>query len=87
MPAHVTANTGLDALSHGVEAYASNIADRYNDTLAKGAIDYVFKNLQTAYKEPNNKEARQACMLCASCMGWHGFYQCWLVLCILCHIS
>jgi len=77
MPAHVTANTGLDALSHGVEAYVSNIADRYNDTLAKGAIDFVFKNLPSAYKEPNNKEARQA-MHDASCMAGMAFTNVWL---------
>jgi len=77
MPAHVTANTGLDALSHGVEAYVSNIADRYNDSLAKGAIDLVFKNLPTAHAEPNNKEARQA-MHDASCMAGMAFTNVWL---------
>ncbi|RKE02043.1 iron-containing alcohol dehydrogenase [Marinifilum flexuosum] len=77
MPAHVTANTGLDALSHGVEAYVSNIADRYNDSLAKGAIELVFENLPTAYTEPNNKEARQA-MHDASCMAGMAFTNVWL---------
>ena len=77
MPAHVTANTGLDALSHGVEAYVSNIADRYNDALAKGAIDLVFKNINTAHTEPNNKEARQA-MHDASCMAGMAFTNVWL---------
>ncbi|MCT4586937.1 MAG: iron-containing alcohol dehydrogenase [Carboxylicivirga sp.] len=77
MPAHVTANTGLDALSHGVEAYVSNIADRYNDSLAKGAIELVFDNLPTAYAEPNNKEARQA-MHDASCMAGMAFTNVWL---------
>lgn len=77
MPAHVTANTGLDALSHGVEAYVSNIADRYNDSLAKGSIDLVFKNLTTAHTEPNNKEARQA-MHDASCMAGMAFTNVWL---------
>lgn len=77
MPAHVTANTGLDALSHGVEAYVSNIADRYNDSLAKGAIELVFENLPTAYAEPNNKEARQA-MHDASCMAGMAFTNVWL---------
>lgn len=77
MPAHVTANTGLDALSHGVEAYVSNIADRYNDALAKGAIELVFKNLNTAHTEPNNKEARQA-MHDASCMAGMAFTNVWL---------
>ena len=77
MPKHITANTGLDALSHGVEAYVSNIADRYNDALAKGSIDLVFKNLPTAVEEPNNFEARQA-MHDASCMAGMAFTNVWL---------
>lgn len=77
MPAHVTANTGLDALSHGVEAYVSNIADRYNDALAKDSIDLVFKNLPTAVNEPENAEARQA-MHDASCMAGMAFTNVWL---------
>lgn len=77
MPAHVTANTGLDALSHGVEAYVSNIADRYNDSLAKGSIELVFKNLKTAVNTPNNLEARQA-MHDASCMAGMAFTNVWL---------
>lgn len=77
MPAHITANTGLDALSHGVEAYVSNIADRYNDTLAKGSIDIVFRNLKTVHQQPHNKEARQA-MHDASCMAGMAFTNVWL---------
>ena len=77
MPAHITANTGLDALSHGVEAYVSNIVDRYNDSIAKGSIDLVFENLPTAYAEPNNKEVRQA-MHDASCMAGMAFTNVWL---------
>ena len=77
MPKHVTANTGLDALSYGVEAYVSNIADRYNDSLAKGSIDLVFKNLLIAVEEPNNLEARQA-MHDASCMAGMAFTNVWL---------
>ncbi len=77
MPAHVTANTGLDALSHGVEAYVSNIADRYNDSLAKESIDLVFKNLKTAYDQPENLEARQT-MHDASCMAGMAFTNVWL---------
>ncbi|MBL4561691.1 MAG: iron-containing alcohol dehydrogenase [Labilibaculum sp.] len=77
MPAHVTANTGLDVLSHGVEAYVSNIADRYNDSLAKGAIDLVFKTLPTVIEEPNNLEARQV-MHDASCMAGMAFTNVWL---------
>ncbi|TKG89878.1 iron-containing alcohol dehydrogenase [Puteibacter caeruleilacunae] len=77
MPAHVTANTGLDALSHSVEAYVSNIADRYNDALAKDSVDLIFKNLPTAYNEPENLEVRQA-MHDASCMAGMAFTNVWL---------
>jgi len=77
MPKHVTANTGLDALSHGVEAYVSNIADRYNDSLAKGAIELVFKNLNTVVEESTNLDARQA-MHDASCMAGMAFTNVWL---------
>lgn len=77
MPAHVTANTGLDALSHAVEAYVSNIADRYNDALAKNATDLIFNYLPTAVSEPQNEEARQA-MHDASCMAGMAFTNVWL---------
>jgi len=77
MPKHVTGNTGLDVLSHGVEAYASNISDRYNDALAKEAIDLVFKNLPTVIEEPDNLEARQT-MHDASCMAGMAFTNVWL---------
>jgi len=77
MPENVTANTGLDALSHGVEAYVSNISDRYNDALAKGAVDLVFKNLNTVVAEPENVEARQI-MHDASCMSGMAFTNVWL---------
>jgi len=77
MPTHVTANTGLDALSHGVESYVSNIADRYNDSLAKGAIDLVFKNLPTVVEDGDNLEVRQA-MHDASCMAGMAFTNVWL---------
>lgn len=77
MPENVTANTGLDALSHGVEAYVSNISERYSDTLAKTAIDLVFKNLPTAVSEGSNLEVRQA-MHDASCMAGMSFNNVWL---------
>ncbi|TKG83430.1 iron-containing alcohol dehydrogenase, partial [Puteibacter caeruleilacunae] len=60
MPKQLTANTGLDALSHGVEAYVSNVADDYSDILSKGSVDMVFKNLPTAVEHGDNLEARQA---------------------------
>lgn len=77
MPKNVTANTGLDALSHAVEAYVSNIADIYNDVLAKGATEVIFNNLPEAVENPENLEARQA-MHDASCMAGMAFTNVWL---------
>lgn len=77
MPAKVTANTGLDALTHCVEAYVSNIEDNYADAFAKGGIELVFANLETAVNEPANLEARQN-MHDASCLGGFAFTNAWL---------
>lgn len=77
MPAHVTSNTGLDALTHCVEAYVSNIDDNYADVLAKGGLEIVFNNLKEAVKNPNNIVARQN-MHDASFMGGLAFNNAWL---------
>ncbi|MEC4117062.1 iron-containing alcohol dehydrogenase [Myroides phaeus] len=77
MPAHVTSNTGLDALTHCVEAYVSNIEDNYADVLAKGGLEIVFNNLKEAVKNPNNIVARQN-MHDASFMGGLAFNNAWL---------
>ncbi|GLB49377.1 iron-containing alcohol dehydrogenase [Neptunitalea lumnitzerae] len=77
MPAHVTSNTGLDALTHCVEAYVSNINDNYADVLAKGGLEIVFNNLQEAVNNPTNITARQN-MHDASFMGGLAFNNAWL---------
>jgi len=77
MPAHVTSNTGLDALTHCVEAYVSNIDDNFADVLAKGGLQIVFDNLEEAVKNPSNITARQN-MHDASFMGGLAFNNAWL---------
>lgn len=77
MPEHVTANTGLDALSHAVEAYVSNIADDYSDVWSKGATELIFENLSTVVATPNDTTARQK-MHNASCMAGMAFTNVWL---------
>lgn len=77
MPAHVTANTGLDALTHCVEAYVSNIEDNYADAFAKGGIELVFNNLSAAVNDSENKQIRQN-MHDASCLGGFAFTNAWL---------
>jgi len=77
MPAHVTSNTGLDALTHCVEAYVSNIDDNFADVLSKGGLEIVFDNLEEAVKNPTNIAARQN-MHDASFMGGLAFNNAWL---------
>lgn len=77
MPAHVTSNTGLDALTHCVEAYVSNIEDNYADVLAKGGLEIVFNNLKEAVNNPDNIKARQN-MHDASFMAGLAFNNAWL---------
>lgn len=77
MPAHITANTGLDALTHCVEAYVSNIENNYADVLAKGGLEIVFDNLKEAVNNPTNIKARQN-MHDASFMAGLAFNNAWL---------
>lgn len=58
MPAHITANTGMDVMAHAVEAVASTAATCFTDPYAIEAIKLVLENLPTAFKEGDNMEAR-----------------------------
>ncbi|NLI89319.1 MAG: iron-containing alcohol dehydrogenase [Epulopiscium sp.] len=60
MPAHITANTGMDVLTHAIEAYVSTSATCYTDPLALEAIRLVKDGLEIAYKDGDNIEAREA---------------------------
>jgi alcohol dehydrogenase class IV len=58
MPPHITANTGMDVLTHAIEAYVSTAATSFTDPYAIEAIRLVFENLETAYLQPDNITAR-----------------------------
>ena len=77
MPAHVTSNTGLDVLTHCVEAYVSNIENNYADALSKGGLALVFDNLKEVVDYPDNIKARQN-MHDASFMAGLAFNNAWL---------
>ncbi len=59
LPKVQTADTGMDVLTHAIEAYVSNMASDYTDGLAEKAIEIVFKYLEEAYNNGNNLLARE----------------------------
>ena len=59
LPKSVTADTGMDVLTHALEAYVSNMASDYTDGLAEKAVELVLENLELAYKDGSNKLARE----------------------------
>jgi alcohol dehydrogenase class IV len=69
VPKRTTADTGVDALSHALEAYVSRRATPFSDANALAAMALIGANLRTAYHEPANAAAREAMMLGASLAG------------------
>ncbi len=58
MPKHITANTGMDVMAHAVEAVASIASTCYTEPYAVEAIKLVFENMEKAYKNGDDMEAR-----------------------------
>lgn len=70
MPAELTAHTGMDALTHAVEAYVSSLHSPFTDPLALKAIEMVFEYLPASYK--GDKDAREQ-MHYAQCLAGMAF--------------
>ena len=58
LPPSVTATTGMDALTHAVEAYIGGSTSRETRTLALETVKLVFENIETAYRDGTNRPAR-----------------------------
>ncbi|PKR77847.1 alcohol dehydrogenase [Halalkalibacillus sediminis] len=69
LPAHVTAFTGMDALTHAIEAYLSTRATAMTDHFALQAIQLIGKYLPVAYQEPDNLCARENMLIGSSSAG------------------
>lgn len=58
LPPAVTATTGMDALTHAVEAYIGGSTSRETRALALETVNLVFENIETAYRDGTNRAAR-----------------------------
>ena len=72
MPKGLTADTGIDCLTHALEAAVSNYASAYTDSNAMQAIRLAFKYLPIAYEHPDDQEARSM-MHNAACIAAMAF--------------
>lgn len=81
MPRGLTAASGIDALTHAIEAYVSIMASEFTNGLALQAMELIFKYLPLAYSEgTTNKEAREK-MGHASCIAGMAFSNAFLGIC------
>ena len=59
LPPHLTASTGMDALTHAVEAYIGRSTTKETRALATEATKLIFENIYTAYSDGKNHKARE----------------------------
>jgi alcohol dehydrogenase class IV len=69
VPARTTADTGVDSLTHALEAYVSKRANPTSDALALSAMELIGRHLRTAYHSPQDAAAREGMMLGATTAG------------------
>jgi alcohol dehydrogenase class IV len=69
MPARLTADTGLDALTHSIEAYVSRKANPFSDALALAAMKTIWESLPVVCANPGDRSARERLMLAATQAG------------------
>lgn len=70
LPPHITAATGIDALTHAIEAFVGHWTTPYSDGMALSAVGLIFENLRTAYTNGKNLEAREKMALASTYAGF-----------------
>jgi alcohol dehydrogenase class IV len=68
-PQRITADSGLDALTHALEAYVSRRANPYSDAMALAALDLIGPALPVVYHDGQNRAARESMMAAAHFAG------------------
>ena len=69
LPRHVTASTGMDALTHAVEAFIGQWSTGYTDRMALAAVGMIYDHLRIAYRSGKNLAAREQMSLAATYAG------------------
>jgi alcohol dehydrogenase class IV len=69
LPSRIAADTGIDALTHAIEAYVSRKANLFSDQQAIAAMKLIAPNLIKVCQEPDNLPAKEAMMLGATLAG------------------
>ena len=69
LPKMITATTGMDALTHAVEAYIGGSTTKETRKMAEEAVTLIHQHLKNAYDDGHNKEARKGMLKAAYCAG------------------
>ncbi len=69
LPPHITASTGMDALTHAVECYISRGSTKYTDEYAEKAVKMIIENLESVYEDGSNLEKRNELLLASFYAG------------------
>ena len=70
LPPHITAATGIDALTHAIESFVGHWASPATDDMALSAVGLIFENLRVAYSDGKNLAAREKMSLAATYAGF-----------------